>query len=36
VLETEEEAFRLALCKATASVIARALDLMGVEAPERM
>jgi arginyl-tRNA synthetase len=36
VLESEEEAFRLALCKATASVIARALDLMGVEAPERM
>ena len=36
VLESEEEPFRLALCKATASVIARALDLMGVEAPERM
>jgi arginyl-tRNA synthetase len=36
VLESDEEAFRLALCKATASVIARALDLMGVEAPERM
>ena len=36
VLESEEEAFRLALCRATASVIARALDLMGVEAPERM
>jgi arginyl-tRNA synthetase len=36
VLESEEEPFRLALCGATASVIARALDLMGVEAPERM
>ena len=36
VLESEEEPFRLALCSATASVIARALDLMGVEAPERM
>ena len=36
VLESEEEPFRLALCGATASVIARALELMGVEAPERM
>jgi arginyl-tRNA synthetase len=36
VLESEEEPFRLALCGATASVIARSLDLMGVEAPERM
>ena len=36
VLESEEEPFRLALCNATASVIARALDLIGVEAPERM
>jgi len=36
VLESDEEAFRLALCRATAVVIARALDLMGVEAPERM
>lgn len=36
VLESEEEPFRLALCRATASVIARALDLIGVEAPERM
>ena len=36
VLESEEEPFRLALCEATASVIARALDLIGVEAPERM
>ncbi len=36
VLESEEEPFRLAVCRATASVIARALDLIGVEAPERM
>jgi arginyl-tRNA synthetase len=36
VLESEEEPFRLALCRATALVIGRALDLMGVEAPERM
>jgi arginyl-tRNA synthetase len=36
VLESEEEPFRLALCRATAAVIARALDLVGVEAPERM
>jgi arginyl-tRNA synthetase len=36
VLESDEEPFRLALCRATAAVIARALDLMGVGAPERM
>ena len=36
VLESDAEAFRLALCRATASVIARSLDLIGVEAPERM
>jgi arginyl-tRNA synthetase len=36
VLESAEEPFRLALCRATALVIARSLDLMGVEAPERM
>jgi arginyl-tRNA synthetase len=30
------QAFRLGLCKATQTVIARALDLVGVEAPERM
>jgi arginyl-tRNA synthetase len=37
VLEAgEAQAFRLALCKATQTVIARALDLVGVEAPERM
>ena len=36
VLESDEEPFRLALCEATASVIARSLHLIGVEAPERM
>jgi arginyl-tRNA synthetase len=36
VLESDEQAFRLGLCRATQSVIARALDLVGVEAPERM
>ncbi len=36
VLGSEQEAFRLRLCRATQSVIARCLDLIGVEAPERM
>ena len=36
VLESEEQAFRLALSQATKTVIARSLDLIGVEAPERM
>ena len=36
VLESEQEAFRLGLCRATQAVIARCLDLVGVEAPERM
>jgi arginyl-tRNA synthetase len=36
VLESEQQAFRLALCRATQLVIARSLDLVGVEAPERM
>ncbi len=36
VLESEAQAFRLALCRATQAVIARCLDLIGVEAPERM
>ena len=36
VLESDEEAFRLGLVRATQTVIARALDLVGVEAPERM
>jgi arginyl-tRNA synthetase len=36
VLESEQEAFRLGLCRATQAVIARCLDLVGVEAPEKM
>ena len=36
VLESEQEAFRLGLCRATRAVIARCLDLVGVEAPDRM
>ncbi len=36
VLESEQEAFRLGLCRATQTVLARCLDLVGVEAPERM
>ncbi|HEY2373299.1 MAG TPA: arginine--tRNA ligase [Gaiellaceae bacterium] len=36
VLESDEQAFRLALCRATQAVIARCLDLIGVAAPERM
>jgi arginyl-tRNA synthetase len=36
VLESDAEAFRLALCRAAQGVIARCLDLIGVEAPERM
>jgi arginyl-tRNA synthetase len=36
VLESEAQAFRLGLCRATQSVIARSLDLIGVDAPERM
>jgi arginyl-tRNA synthetase len=36
VLESGQEAFRLGLCRATQTVIARCLDLVGVEAPERM
>jgi arginyl-tRNA synthetase len=36
VLESDQQAFRLALSRATQSVIARCLDLVGVEAPERM
>jgi arginyl-tRNA synthetase len=36
VLESEQEAFRLGLCRATQTVIARSLHLIGVEAPERM
>jgi arginyl-tRNA synthetase len=36
VLGSEAEAFRLGLCRATQAVVARSLDLIGVEAPERM
>jgi arginyl-tRNA synthetase len=36
VIGSDVEAFRLALCAATQAVIARCLDLVGVEAPERM
>jgi arginyl-tRNA synthetase len=36
VLGSDTEAFRLGLCRATKGVIARSLDLVGVEAPERM
>jgi arginyl-tRNA synthetase len=36
VLESEQQAFRLALCRATQTVIARCLQLVGVDAPERM
>jgi arginyl-tRNA synthetase len=36
VLESEQEAFRLALVGAVQLVIARCLDLIGVEAPDRM
>ena len=36
VLESEQEAFRLGLVAAVQGVIARCLDLVGVEAPERM
>jgi arginyl-tRNA synthetase len=36
VLGSDEQAFRLALCAATALVVRRCLDLIGVEAPEQM
>lgn len=36
VLGSESELFRLGLCLATKTVVARCLDLIGVEAPERM
>ena len=36
VLESDQQAFRLGLCRATQSVIARSLKLIGVDAPERM
>jgi arginyl-tRNA synthetase len=36
VLESEQQAFRLGLVMATKHVLARSLDLIGVEAPDRM
>jgi arginyl-tRNA synthetase len=36
VLESDQQAFRLALCRATQAVISRSLGLIGVDAPERM
>ena len=36
VLGDPAEAFRLGLCQSTKSVLARCLDLVGVEAPDRM
>jgi arginyl-tRNA synthetase len=36
VLGEDTQAFRLGLCRAAQSVIARCLDLVGVDAPERM
>ncbi|MGD0272461.1 MAG: arginine--tRNA ligase [Gaiellaceae bacterium] len=36
VIGSRAQAFRLGLCRATRSTIARCLDLIGVEAPERM
>ena len=36
VLGDPAESFRLGLCRATQSVIARSLDLLGVDAPDRM
>ena len=36
VVGSESEAFRLAVCEATKNVIARSLDLLGVDAPDTM
>jgi arginyl-tRNA synthetase len=36
VLESDQQAFRLGLVTATKAVLARSLDLIGVEAPDRM
>jgi len=36
VIGSRAQSFRLGLCQATRSVIARCLDLIGVEAPEKM
>jgi arginyl-tRNA synthetase len=36
VLGSEAQAFRLGLVRATCNVVARTLDLVGVEAPDQM
>jgi arginyl-tRNA synthetase len=36
VLGSDQESFRLGLCVATGDVVATCLDLLGIEAPERM
>ena len=36
VIGSDAEAFRLALCTATQAVVATCLDLLGIDAPERM
>jgi arginyl-tRNA synthetase len=36
VLGSAQQAFRLGLCAATRTAVARCLGLVGVEAPERM
>jgi len=36
VIGSDAESFRLALCEATQAVVATSLDLLGIEAPERM
>jgi arginyl-tRNA synthetase len=36
VLGSEQQAFRLGLCLATKNIVARCLDLVGGEAPDRM
>ena len=36
VVGGDAEAFRLALCRQTQRVLARSLDLLGVEAPDEM
>ena len=36
VVGSDREAFRLALCVATQAVVATSLDLLGIDAPERM
>ena len=36
IVGSEQQAFRLGLCRVTRTAVARCLDLVGVEAPERM